>query len=58
MFTEAIQQARTAVQKGLTHKQYVGEAKQSTLIEYVETIILDEDAYNRLTTIMSKEYLK
>lgn len=58
MFTAALENAKKCINAGMEYKEYVSTLKQSTLIEYVDVIIVDEDAYNRLQTIMNKVYLK
>lgn len=58
MFTAALDKAKECITKGMSHGEYVEQVKQSDLIEYVDIIIIDLDAYERLTTIMKKDYLK
>lgn len=58
MFTAALDKAKECITKDMNHGEYVEQVKQSNLIEYVDIIIIDLDAYERLTTIMKKDYLK
>lgn len=58
MFTKALEVAKECLTRNMSHSEYVAYSKQSDLIEYVDFIIIDLDAYQRLDAIMKREYLK
>lgn len=58
MFTKALEVAKECLTRNMSHAEYVAHSKQSDLIEYVDFIIIDLDAYQRLDAIMKREYLK
>lgn len=56
MFTAALELAKECITNEMNHSEYVQYVKQTNLIEYVDTIIIDIDAYSRLQTIMARGY--
>lgn len=58
MFDNALKAAKKAIENGMTYREYVEAISNSDMIEYVDIIIIDNDAFDRLQVILSKNYLK